>query len=642
MRWSNITFLLLPCVSLTFSVGAVQIPFLKLNDNDQISLSSDITIDNLAEDIDAGIKERIEVKEDKWECDVRSWVRAPDLRPSSVIPAETRLSANGSDCKDIEKWEVGLRFKERAIVKLKSKSLDANDFPKKPTFPKFNDTSYPQYDFNDIYFVGGNLGKDPWDEYNTQMKEYNLAIKNESLWDVDGSERIVFDITKELPYTLKDTKNINEIHSFTVQVPNTNFPPVEKHGGGFMSGGNGDHLLNTETLMEYYHLIHLSNGTTLDIPAGRTGFIPRIKSSSEKDRDGHFSTDIDLDTNRIQTGEEQDDLAWMFGRGRYGPNAPDCDESNMANFHIQVGSNMTEVIQGQNITLNFTLTRTGNGSEYPAYLQVGAGTQRNVTWAYKFINSDDEYHTLLGFDGVKNRQRFGPPIKMLQLPSRRELENMRDSKLRMSMSYSISDGRFPLGYGQSRYDIEMNDEVGKDVYQFQMEVTIPDDHFPSFDSTFESYRSMLEFRLTTIFLCEPLDPYTAKSEDTQSEDDDWTEYELPSRENKKKLRVGTHLTHTGSIPIHLALTTRHTTADEAAPAPTHYLDPDALGPVILLPSQQNSQEHSRLGVMKEESKDQLRKNRYSSARYDRYRPGNIGGGFLHAARLWQKKESKDT
>lgn len=55
-----------------------------------------------------------------WDCEVRAWVRAPDLRPSASFPAQARLAANGSDCGDIERWEVGLRFKERAIIKLKS------------------------------------------------------------------------------------------------------------------------------------------------------------------------------------------------------------------------------------------------------------------------------------------------------------------------------------------------------------------------------------------------------------------------------------------------------------------------------------------------------------------------------------------
>ena len=33
-------------------------------------------------------------------------------------------------------------------------------------------------------------------------------------------------------------------------------------------------MLSTETLFEYYHLITLSNVTVLDIPAGRSGFLP--------------------------------------------------------------------------------------------------------------------------------------------------------------------------------------------------------------------------------------------------------------------------------------------------------------------------------------------------------------------------------
>jgi len=55
-----------------------------------------------------------------WNCTLRGWVRAPDLAPSRVSPGEARLAANGSACGDIEAWAVGLRMKERAIVKLKS------------------------------------------------------------------------------------------------------------------------------------------------------------------------------------------------------------------------------------------------------------------------------------------------------------------------------------------------------------------------------------------------------------------------------------------------------------------------------------------------------------------------------------------
>ena len=57
--------------------------------------------------------------ENKWDCTLRGWVRAPDLAPSQTFPGEARLAANGSACGDIEAWSVGLRMKERAIVKLK-------------------------------------------------------------------------------------------------------------------------------------------------------------------------------------------------------------------------------------------------------------------------------------------------------------------------------------------------------------------------------------------------------------------------------------------------------------------------------------------------------------------------------------------
>lgn len=55
----------------------------------------------------------------RWDCEVRAWTRAPDLAPNTAIPAEVRLALNGSDCADIVSWKAGLRFKERAIVKLK-------------------------------------------------------------------------------------------------------------------------------------------------------------------------------------------------------------------------------------------------------------------------------------------------------------------------------------------------------------------------------------------------------------------------------------------------------------------------------------------------------------------------------------------
>ena len=54
-----------------------------------------------------------------WNCDIRPWVRAPDLSPNLLSTADARLIADGADCVDLVKWEVGLRYNERSLVKLK-------------------------------------------------------------------------------------------------------------------------------------------------------------------------------------------------------------------------------------------------------------------------------------------------------------------------------------------------------------------------------------------------------------------------------------------------------------------------------------------------------------------------------------------
>jgi hypothetical protein len=69
---------------------------------------------NFENDLD-GVSESNE----EWNCDIRAWTRAPDLIPGHSIPAETRLNLNGSACKDVVGWEMGMRMKERAIIKIK-------------------------------------------------------------------------------------------------------------------------------------------------------------------------------------------------------------------------------------------------------------------------------------------------------------------------------------------------------------------------------------------------------------------------------------------------------------------------------------------------------------------------------------------
>ena len=74
----------------------------------------EIPCSNVEDDIDRAVEDN-----EEWDCDIRAWTRAPDLIPGHTIPAETRLNMNGSACKDVIGWEMGMRMKERAIIKIK-------------------------------------------------------------------------------------------------------------------------------------------------------------------------------------------------------------------------------------------------------------------------------------------------------------------------------------------------------------------------------------------------------------------------------------------------------------------------------------------------------------------------------------------
>jgi len=61
-------------------------------------------------------------------------------------------------------------------------------------------------------------------------------------------------------------------------------------------------LLNAETLFEFYLNVTLSNGTMLDIPAGRAGFIPRMMDLP----DGEWPREVVLSNPRVNSSDGVD------------------------------------------------------------------------------------------------------------------------------------------------------------------------------------------------------------------------------------------------------------------------------------------------------------------------------------------------
>ncbi|KIR78795.1 hypothetical protein I306_04157 [Cryptococcus gattii EJB2] len=525
---------------------------------------------------------------DEWDCDIRSWVRAPDLAPGQVHPAEARLAMNGSSCGEIVRWEVGLRFKERAIIKLRSKTVD--DFPTKPKPAPYHFNRTMGHDYNDIFSVDGGWPY-PDQGYQAQMAEY-----------VSQS-------------------------------------------------------INTETQIEYYHLLHLANGTVLDSPAGRSGFLPRpypIAPSASRAPEESVATplvaQIKLDSPRIVANEtDDDDSQWM----RPGRAVPLCDKGNLAEFHLEVNSDAKAGVQGRNVTLDFSLTRTGNGTEYPTFLDLRYVVERNLTWAYNFVHTEEEYADLVMPYRTNRRMPRPPPLpvgSMLKAPSLKELERRRDREAGRSMGiWYSSGGRYPLNNGDVRYDFEEKDDLGKDQYTFQLEIPIAEDAFPTFTSTFESFLSTFRVSLHTTFLCEnstsdfAVDVVSPDEPQYTERDAEWSEFRLPRKtdesKSRKSQRQGQSLNHDGSIPFAVRLMSEEAVVD----MPVHYLEPQALAPVLSLDSKLVS-DYPRVGSnLREEDPTQLKKSRYADGIRGLSRSRtmrNQGGLWMHAARLWQAAENK--
>jgi hypothetical protein len=78
-------------------------------------------------------------------------------------------------------------------------------------------------------------------------------------------------------------------------------------------------LLNAETLFEYYLNVTLSNGTIMDIPAGRAGFVPCMTDLAG----GEWPRKVVLSNPRVNSSDEVDGKAPEMSMS-WEPKVPDC------------------------------------------------------------------------------------------------------------------------------------------------------------------------------------------------------------------------------------------------------------------------------------------------------------------------------
>jgi hypothetical protein len=170
--------------------------------------------------------------EARWQCDIRAWVSAPDLEPKMRATGQARLLANGSDCKDIVSWGVGLRFKERAVVRLPNPAI------KLPVAPVYNETEEDGWrkvrwqsptdlgdDWNNVLNFGhenylGRISSEDESPYNVARRMYDGQMRNESFWIIKSAERIVFETQVQLAFATKDEPvPLRAVRPFGIAMP---------------------------------------------------------------------------------------------------------------------------------------------------------------------------------------------------------------------------------------------------------------------------------------------------------------------------------------------------------------------------------------------------------------------------------------
>lgn len=130
---------------------------------------------------------------------------------------------------------------------------------------------------------------------------------------------------------------------------------------------------------------------------------------------------------------------------------------------------------GQQIVLGFTLTRSGEGHEYPTVFNVNIHTTRDLDWSQSSLEAEyaeilrnkrsgiNRYHRN---DYMSGKMLMVKPIALLEV----ERQKREERPSGMIMGHHMS--RPPLQVGQGRYDFEKMDKDVKDLYEFSVELTV--------------------------------------------------------------------------------------------------------------------------------------------------------------------------
>ncbi|ORY89117.1 hypothetical protein BCR35DRAFT_300929 [Leucosporidium creatinivorum] len=553
-------------------------------------------------------------------CTLRSWVRAPDLTPGLLSTADARLLANGSDCQDLVGWSVGLRFKERAIVRLPAEGVEL------PAKPEFNQTAMAEWfakqGQSDIYRVGWH--EEQKSPYELEREAYELAMRNTSLWEVHGAERQVFDQQVQLAVAKGEASiPLRAVKSFAIAVPNVNLPPFLKDDFSQRSLSDEEGFAASEFHFDYYFTLALRNGSNIEVPAGRSAFVPLSAPAVESTRTERVTILMD------QKADEKERFM-LFEEARVENGECTADNTTTFAINIEVPSGEHVFEAGKELFLPTNIRRVKGSAQGPTFISFKANTIPAETWCSSFGHSDVERKTIaLGDssayenaspwdqDAVQKIKMAGPAKT-----SQEEKEAAQQESATGSSDYYWSNEFEYRQAGGTKLNPLLEEQT------VLVNFTTAHGLMPTFKTTFRSYLSFLQITLHTTQNCTDSTPEL--NEDKDIEDDNlWVSSYGALSPSKRAERSFKHLGNL-SISITSPLTT-------TSPLPVHYTSPQALSPV-LLPSLPSSAEEISFPLLNstiraEEGMDELKQSRYR----DGWLWTNEDGRYQHVGKVWARK-----
>ncbi|GAA6038795.1 hypothetical protein JCM8097_002894 [Rhodosporidiobolus ruineniae] len=438
-----------------------------------------------------------------WNCSIQAWVRAPDLRPNVVLPGDARLVANGTDCADIVEWSVGLRLRERGVVKLRASDVEV------PTAPVYNETEEDDwrrrarqnrtqegiFDAGEPFWARSMYMQSP---YHLANQVYRQAMSNRSLWEAHAAERTAFRVQTRLwQQEGNEQVPLRSVKPFRIVVPNVNFPPSVEPDLYYSTctGCAVEDYVNAERDFGFYVMVILKNvslsfrgafevkelkeplrsqSSTIEYPAGRVAFLPQLDMP---ERDGEEI--IKLSMNPPDEAEQ--------GTFRRRGDKSICAVDNSTAFEVEVK------LPGRNRSFKTVTIKRTSGTQQPTEISLHALSSPSFTWAASFAHSAEQAREL-SRDRSSRYDYYSPLVYEESKPLNSTLED--EAKEQIRAQKEIDEGRHCHAFLSGEPQVtKLQQEVEEQTVLVNL--TIPEHLYPTFNATFSSILSHLRILLKT-------------------------------------------------------------------------------------------------------------------------------------------------